>query len=180
MRVNFQTKILALCGAFAALVTVIIVAVVAPTVLEIKALRRDTRDLRIYLEKKSQRSSRVHLSLQKIKKMRGDSQALTESVFHAGGELKLITALEALAAEAGVEQKVESSNLDAISNQRLDLTLATAGSWRAQLHYLAALERLKYWLTVRQLEITPEFDREKPDRVRLVRARLTLSLYVAD
>ena len=180
MRLSLEKKIIVLLAAFSALIAVIILAVIAPTIRQIKDLRRDTYALRTYLEKKLQRSARFHATLRKTAEIKKQAENFSRYLFHRGDELALITTLETLAAKNGVTQKIESSNLDSVSNNLITLSISTTGGFRNTLTYLTSIERIQYFINLQRLQLTPIFSRASPDQLDGVNGRFDLTLYVSE
>ena len=72
-------------------------------------------------------------------------------IFHSGNELNLITDLENIAIKNKVAQKIESSNLDNITNNTVVLTLKTSGTYSNVLNFLADLENYNYFLQMKKI-----------------------------
>lgn len=179
MNLNLKNKILLYNSTFAVIILAVLVAIIYPTIKQIKQVRQQALELREYLEKRSNRSSRVHLSLQQIAKIKSEVELFPNYLFKKGEELNLITTLESIAAKNHLTQKIENSNFDNITNNTIDLSLATAGNYANSIAYLNDLEKLKYFINLQRLELMPSASRanEKNNEINM---RLNLSLYAND
>ncbi len=179
MRLKQDQKLLIFIGVFGAFAILIFAGVIIPTVSYIKQADEDTNNLRIYLEKKYDRSVNAHESVKQIEKIKNDVATFDEYIYRNGNELKLITLLEDLALRASVTQKIVSSNLDQVTNQRVTITLSLIGTYQNALTYLAHLEQAPYFIAINRLSLTPVTDRTDPSK-SLVNLNLDLSLYAAN
>ncbi|KKP59538.1 MAG: hypothetical protein UR53_C0001G0038 [Candidatus Magasanikbacteria bacterium GW2011_GWC2_34_16] len=179
MRLNLEKRTLLIVSAFSLTASLIIFAIILPTVNYINKLNTDTADLRNYLEKKYEKTIRLRTSVEDIQNIKQATTDYPQYIFNTGNELKLITTFENLAQKNKVDQKIENSNLDRITNQRITLNLNINGSYNNILNYLADLENLNYFIIVEQLQMSPLVDRFNPTSTTTVNLHLNLSLYAS-
>lgn len=156
--------------------------VIYPTVSAIIKAEHETYQLRVYLEKKHEQALRSRLSLKKVGLIKSTAARYSRYLFTHGEELAFITLLENTAAQNGVEQKITNSNLDQITNQQLTLRLDLTGPYHKILNYLVDLEKLDYFLSVRQLRLTPAANQQNKnnnDTNPQVILSLDIALYVS-
>jgi Tfp pilus assembly protein PilO len=117
--------------------------------------------------------------MDKIKKEMPDFSGY---LFHTGQELTLITTLEGLASRNGVVQKVNSSNLDSISGQKMLISLTITGPYNNAISYLNDLEKLPYFITAANMQLSTASEKirsENPQPAQQVNLSLDLRLYVS-
>lgn len=142
---------------------VVLLFVIWPTINHIKELRQQTSDLRLVLEKKYERSYRLHASLSSIRELSTETKMYSSYILKRNDELRLITLLEELASREHVTQIVQNSNLDASDNQFLEFSLSITGSYTQTLKYLASLEKsFPYFVILKQVQLTQSADRSHP------------------
>lgn len=177
MRLNSEQRVIGFIAIFSLLIVTIILAIIWPTQRYLQSLDEETSNLRGYLEQRYRRSLSVRSSLQKIKTMKSGVVAeYPRYLFHRGQELTLITALETIATQNKVTQKIITSNFDDRSSRFLTLSLSATGSFSQLLHYLSDLERIHYFLIIRQVQMTPFTD--PASNQNNVVMNIDLSLYV--
>lgn len=163
---------------FSGIMLGITLGIIYPTIKDIKSLNRETYSLRLFLEKRLQRATNIRATIEKIPKIKADSEVAARHLFTAGRELELITTLENLATKHTVTQTIRSSNLDQSSTSYVTLSLAITGTYRDTVQYLAGLEGLPYFITIRQLEFSPRPARGGEKEGATVQMNLELTLYV--
>lgn len=178
MRSLVEKKIIISIASFAALSVIIVMAIIVPTIKYIKELDRETYNLRIALEKKNERVMSYRRANEQIEKIKKDAPQFENYLFLPGQELKLITTLEAIATKDGMTQKINNSNIDKITNQKIQLSLTIIGPFEKAVKYLNDLEQLPYFINVNKLSISPQTDRSNPNSDQ-VSMNLDLSLYVS-
>lgn len=132
------------------------------------------------LERKSRGSQNLKESLKNVRNTKITMLGYDKYIFKTGKELELITDLEKIATKNKITQKIESSNLDNITNNTIIMTLRINGSYVETLNYLIDLENYNYFLQINSLDFNPVYDLKDPNNFENsnVDLRLTLKLYV--
>ena len=132
------------------------------------------------LERKSRGSQNLKEALARVRDTKITMSDYNRYIFHSGSELTLITDLENIAIKNKVTQKIESSNLDNITNNTVVLILRTSGTYGNVLNFLADLENYNYFLQINSLDFNPIYNLKDPNNAEgsTVELRLTLNLYV--
>jgi hypothetical protein len=132
------------------------------------------------LEKKSRGSQNLKESLEHVRSTKITMSDYNKYLFHGGNELALITDLENIANKNKVAQKIESSNLDNVTDNVITINLNVSGTYSHTLNYLMDLENYNYFLQIRTLDFNPIFDLTDSNNAAssTVDLRLTLNLYV--
>lgn len=177
MRISFEKKLLLTILCLAAFALVVVFVIIVPTLNHIKEMDRQTYNLRLNMERKLKQSIDARSSIQQLEHVEKSAASLPLHLFTAGQELALVTLLEDLAATARVTQKINSSNLDVITNNRIVLSLTVSGSLEQCLIYLKNLEAAPYFINVTKAQITPETAPGGGNSTRAI-LQLDLSLYV--
>lgn len=178
MRSFFERRTLFTIIGFILVVFAIGGGVIFPTYRYIRQIDRDIYNLRLTLERKNEQATNYRFAIKQIKKIELTMPPFSDYLFVSGNELELITTLETLASSHGIIQRINSSNLDNITNQRILISLSVSGPYEEVLNYLNHLEHLPYFLNVNHLNLTAFFDRAKPTPTNQVNLNLDLSLYV--
>lgn len=180
MKLNLEKRTLLIIGLFALLTIAVISGVIIPTVRSIQKAVDDTQELRNYLEQRYERIANLRTSIKKINQIRAQVAAYPDHLFTRGQELDLITTLERLAAKNNVTQKINSSNLGKLTDNRITLSINITGSYPQTMRYLADIEALPYFLNVTKLQLTSaatRFNQAGPNN-QPASLNLDLSLYV--
>lgn len=181
MRLSIQKKVSIFIVFFSALSAAIIIFVIWPAIQRIIELRDQTYQLRLYLEKKYERSARLHNSLETIQQLKKTTANYGDYQFKKGDELKLITALENIAEKNKVQQNVDSSSFDVEGGKQASLSVTITGNYDDCVRYLADLEnRVPYFLNVDSINLSPSNNRQNSvagsgDQVSL---HLEMKIYV--
>lgn len=159
----------------------IVGAIIVPTVRYILDLDRQANELRILLEKKNERAIHFRATLKQIDRIKAEAPDFSVYFFSLGDELKLVTTLENLANRTAVNQHINSTNIDSITNQRVLFTLTVYGEYEKVLNYLSELERLPYFLNITKLNLVPSADRTNKNTqvTNPVALTIDLVLYVS-
>lgn len=132
------------------------------------------------LERKSRGSQNLKEALERVRSTKLTMSDYEQYLFHSGNELSLITDLENIANKNKIVQKIESSNLDNVTNNTIILSLRITGAYNSVLNYLMDLENYDYFLQIKSLDFNPIYDLKAPDNAAnsSVDLRITLNLYV--
>lgn len=179
MRIAIEKKVLTTIVLFSVVILAITGFIIYPTIQQIKLLYQATYELRLDLEKKYEHALKVRASTRRTAEVKAAAQSFSRYLYHAGDELLLITTLENLATTHSLSTKIENSSLDKITDQRINLSLTTNGSFYNTLSYLSDLEHLPYYFITRRLRMVPVSKRPGvlPD-TNTVDMNLDVSLYV--
>jgi hypothetical protein len=99
-------------------------------------------------------------------------------LFAKGDDLKLITTLESMAVKYGVSQRINSSNLDNITDNKAKISLSISGPYYNTLAYLDGIEHFPYFINLTHLSLSPYTDRSNPNLTDSVIMNLDFNLYV--
>ena len=178
MKLTIEKRTLLIIGGFAIITLIIIGAIIYPAIQAIKKANDDTYALRVFLEKKQQRTTRLRSSLKKMREIKLAAIHYPEHIFVHGDELRLITALEMIATQRNISQKIVHSNLDTVTNgKNLTLSLIVSGDYPNIVSYLSEIESLAYFLTIKQLQFTQPVNptnQNSPDSLTTMNLELTL------
>lgn len=152
-------------------------AVIVPTIKHIKELNRGTYELRLYLEKKHERTRNLRSSLKQIAEIKKETADYGRHLFRSGNELYLITTLENIANKNSVAQRINGSNLDNITANRLTMSFSLTGNYANILAYLNDLESLPYFINTTRVFIAPGAERNGAANQTVL--NLDISLYVS-
>jgi Tfp pilus assembly protein PilO len=173
-----EKRIAKIIGLLVGIVGLIVGIVIVPTVRQIRQIDEDTYKLRLTLERKNEQATNYRLALKQIEKLKKEMPPFTEHLFFKGDELKLITSLEALAAAHNMAQRINSSNLDNITNSKAHISLSVSGSYQNALSYLDGIEHFPYFLNLTHLSLSQLIDRSNPTATDNVVMNLDFNLYV--
>lgn len=178
MRLALEKKIIIAIAALAGIAALIIGGVIVPTIRYIKDLDNETYELRVYLEKKYERSLNVRSTLKQVETIKAELTNVLDRLFREGDELNLITDLEAIAAKNAVSQKIISSNLDSIADHRVTMSLTITGDYLDILNYLADIENERYFISITHVAIAPSVGQNRltDDSMAM---NLDISVYVS-
>ncbi len=178
MKIGLERKIFITLILFALGILVIIIAIIIPSARMLLTLRDRGAAARLDLEQHHTEPVNVRSLIQDIKTLRITTSQYPSHLFKAGDELKLITALEKVAAQTAVNQKIENSNFDAITNQKASVSLAVTGHYQNVLHYLESVENLPYFIIPEQITFSPREAGDAASKDTEVSLHLVLSVYV--
>lgn len=177
MKLTFEKRIIITLAILFLCIIGIIFGLIIPAVRYIRSADNSTYNLRLYLERRHERSISFRTAVQRYEKVKNQITDFDAYIFHNGQELELITSLENTAQKNKVKQQIINSNLDKPANQKITISLAVSGDYHDVLNYLVDIERLKVYLTVNRLQLAKGTD---PDtRAGVAILNLDLSLYVA-
>lgn len=178
MRLSIERQTAITIVSLSLITALIIGLVLLPTIQHIKDLRQQTYNLRLFLEKKYERSVHLHASLGSIRDLNQKTARYQEYIFHAADELRLVTQLEALAAATHVTDTIASANLDKRTADYIDLSLSVTGSYRDTLNFFERLERtVPYFLIIKNFQLSPGINRSAPAAAEAI-ANLHLDIRV--
>ncbi len=177
MKLPFEKRIILTVLALFCCIALLIGGLIIPSIRYIDATDNATYNLRSYLERRHERSVGFRSALDRYDKVKAEAPTFDSHIFHAGHELELITTLENIAAQNKVKQKVNSSNLDAPSNQRITVSILISGSYADVLHYITDIERLDIFLSIDNMQMYHGLDVDT--RIDTTYLNLDMSLYVA-
>lgn len=176
--INVEKKTIVVAVLFGAIILIVVFFVILPTIKNIHQIDQDTYNLRLYLEKKYERSISLKSTIKKIDDIKAEITDYNDRLFRSKDNLELITYLETTAAKNQVNQRILSSNLDNIANNQVTFSLAITGDYKDTLQYLNDLEHSQYFISIIHLNIAPYSDRTKPLAGGTVNMNIDLSLYV--
>ncbi len=178
MKIQSGKKIILSTSLLFATIVLIAVVIIFPTIKQIQQMNRDTESLLSYLETRYENAKNLRASIKKAQEIKEEVVGFEKHLFRKGGELKLITTLESIAAQNDLEHKIENSNLDNITGQYADLSLLLTGDYHKALQYLYDLENNEYFININNIYLTPIFERTQNKVSNNVNLRVNISLYV--
>lgn len=147
-----------------ACIFILVFFIILPSCRDIKKVSSEIRDEREYLEKLYLRGQHLKEVKKNFKDIEPHINDLEKIFIAPGEEVGFITSLENLAANKGIEQKLELENLLATKGQDqgnelmpyeiLPLTLNLQGTFPQLITYLIGLELLDYYVIINSLTIT--------------------------
>jgi transcriptional regulator of heat shock response len=146
----------------------------------IKNKDREIRDYIKEMEEKSRGSQNLKEVLTQVRQTKATMSDYERFLFRPGKELDLITDLEKIAVKNKTSLKIESSNLDKITNNVISLALRFTGNYGDVLRSLADLENYDYFLQITSIDFNPIYDLKEPESAQNAKVdlRLTFKLYV--
>ncbi len=179
MRLTIEKKIILIVVLFLLSSAGIIVAIIIPSVRSVRELESETVELRTYMEKKYQQTHTIRQTVEEGDQMRSSTRAFPERIYRSTQTLELVTMLEAIATRNNVSQKINSTNLDQITEGRAVISLTINGNYPNVLGYLKDLENAPYFINVTTLALSPLVDRfgGEVTATSPVTLNLDLSLY---
>lgn len=174
---NTEKKTIIILTIFFISTLLVLFGIMMPTIYYIRNLNEETIQLREYLEKKYENTRAIRSSKKMIDEMNSIVVKYPDYLFFKGDELQLITTLENLAAANKITQKIDSSNLDSIKGDSVNISLSLTGDFENILKYLTALEKEKYFFVVSILRISSAYTLQNNDPKATV-VNLDLILYV--
>lgn len=124
------------------------------TVSGIKNLRNQILDIKIDLENKITRERNMNSLNEKLRTIEPELTKINQIFINQNREIEFITALENLAENNKIEQKI-NINLDNREKgeifDKVAINLESSGSFQNILNYLSALESLNYYLIIESI-----------------------------
>ncbi len=157
MKFNIERKTILILIFFLISTLLVLFGIMWPTIRYISKVNKETIQLREYLEKKYENTQAVRSSKKMIVEANSIMTEYQKHLFFKGDELKLITMLENLATENNITQKIDSSNLDAIKGDSVNISLSLNGDYENIINYLAALEKKDYFINISMLRIASAY-----------------------
>lgn len=179
MHLTLEKRIIAAIIALASVAIAIVFFIIWPTINHIKEMDKTTEDLRLYLEKKYERSLNVRATLKQVDAIKAEMVNAPKYLFHTGDDLRLMVALESVAKKNNVEQNVANSNLNNPATQNILIALTVTGEYDNVLKYLADLENMPYFFSVNHLVFSPTVQTGSDPKIPLFTMNLDISLYVS-
>lgn len=178
VKTNTLYKIILNIGAFSLLAIAIYFGIILPTVHYIDKINKDTYNLRIYLEKRYEGIARLRLTMRNFDEIKNSVNSFGDYIFKTDNEdeLKLITALEEIAGKNNIKQKIKYASPNGESGKLLNFSLESSGSYANVARYISDLERMKFFLHIEQLQMTPAFG-PNGDITPVVNLYISASLY---
>ena len=113
-----------------------------------------------------------------MEKIKSKVQLFPQHIFRRGDELKLITALENIAAKNKVSQKINGSNIDKVNAPTINISLSISGKYSNVLNYLADIENMRYFISAPQAQMYSTVD--PSSKTETTYMNLELALYAAN
>ncbi|EKD42950.1 MAG: hypothetical protein ACD_72C00526G0003 [uncultured bacterium] len=178
MKINLthEKKTILILSLFALAALVIVFFIIWPTVKYIRTLDKDTSNLKEYLQKRYDSTHNLKVSKKRIEEIKTEVEKYDEFLFFKGEELKLIGLLEDLSVSNRVIQKINSSDLGKNSSNLIHISLTVSGNYNHLLKYLSDLEKIKYFVNIQRLQISPGSSPQNQD-ADLTIMNLDLLLY---
>lgn len=177
LNLSLEKKTLLILALFLIGTIIIVSILILPTINYIKNLSSDTGNLREYLDKKYETNHSLLNYKQRIEEYRSSIEEYKNYIFFKGDELQLITKLENLSDNYGVNQKINNTDLDK-PGDTVHISLTITGNYVNLLQYLSALEKQVYFLKIKNLHLSPGFS-NPTDNPQAAILNLDLVLYAA-
>ncbi|MBI4457805.1 type 4a pilus biogenesis protein PilO [Candidatus Uhrbacteria bacterium] len=178
---KLRHKIFTTIGILGAAALIILGVIVYPSAKAIDDLAKGISAQKLTIEERYLRLQQIRSSLKGLGDARQKTAALAGLAVHEGRELDFINALEAAAAEAGVEQDInlETANQKDLSKweREIPLTLKVSGPYPSLLRYLSELERLPYMVNVRSLQLETATESRTSNPRGIVDMRIQAMVY---
>jgi hypothetical protein len=128
--------------------------IIWPSIKDIRSLNEVIENQQVELERLYIKGRSIKQTLEEYREVKPTVATLDNIYVKRGDELKLITTLEQVAHDQGVEQDLtQASPTDNRQGNTLQLQLHVVGSLPKLIKYLAALEALDYYLNVNLLRL---------------------------
>ncbi len=157
MKFNIERKTILILIIFFTGTLLVLFGIMFPTISYISNVNKETIQLREYLEKRYEYTQAIRSSKKMIAEMSSVVTKYQNYLFFKGDELRLITILENLAATNNITQKIDSSNLDSIQGDSVNISLSLNGDYENIIKYLAALEKKEYFININMLRISSAY-----------------------
>ncbi len=178
MKLSLEKKIFLTLGLFATGILLVVILVIFPMTRRITTVNRESSERRETLAAEHTTPINLREIIQTIRTLKTTTAVYPEHLFRAGDELTLITALEKIATQHQVSQKIETANFDAVNNQKASISVTVNGSYTAIMRYLTDVEGMPYFITPEQITLSPAESSNPSQPVANASLHLVLSLYV--
>ncbi len=178
MRISLEKKIFTTLVVFTAGILLVIIAIIFPSARMLFNLSNKSAATRMNLEEHHTEPINLRGLIQDIKTLKNTTATYPAHLFKAGDELTLITMLEKIAAQTNVNQKIENSNFDAITNQKASVSLTATGPYQNIVRYLETVENMPYFIVPEQITLSPSEAGDTAGSDTNVSLHLVLSVYV--
>lgn len=132
--------------------------VVFPSMQDILNIRDQIDAQRADLEAKYQKSRSLKRLTSNLKKIELQFDRLDQIFINENRALEFITTLEGVANKNHLQEKINMDSFDNVKSdkefKRMPLKILTDGNFMDQVHYLAGLESLNYYINIKSLEFT--------------------------
>lgn len=154
---NLRNKISLSVTGFILSMILIVYYLIIPTINDIKKMGMEIEKQKIDLEEKYQKGQSIKKLAEDLKKIEPLVSQLDNIYIDKANSLGLITDLEKIATENGVEQKINLVQTENNNNQyfqKIPIQLFVSGNFINQINYLEKIELLKYYINIQSLEIS--------------------------
>lgn len=154
---NLKNRISLSVAGFILSMILIIYYLIIPTLNDIKQMGLEIEKQKIDLEEKYQKGQSIKKLAEDLKKIEPLVDQLDIIYINNANSLGLITDLEKIAAENGIEQKINLVQTENNNNQyfqKIPIQLSVSGNFMNQISYLEKIELLKYYINIQSLEMS--------------------------
>lgn len=152
-RLTLKQRIISALGVIVAILLIIIICIVYPVAKKIYQLQKEINKIEVELEKRYENSQKLQRTVREIDHITEETNRLSQIMIKNGGELNLITELEALAEKYHIVQNLNVSLKEmAKEEQRAGLTkyyfvtFSNEGRFDDHAKYLSELEKKSPYL----------------------------------
>lgn len=134
--------------------------VVMPTISDIKKMGEEIENQRIDLEQKYIKGQSLRKLTENLKKIEPQLVVLDQIFISQNHELEFITALEELANQNNISQKINLQELPKDGNkayQKTPLQISAKGNFINLMNYLIDLEALNYYININSINLSSAY-----------------------
>ncbi|MEA3464126.1 MAG: hypothetical protein U9R14_03565 [Patescibacteria group bacterium] len=157
IKLNLKKKISISLVVFILIIGCLVYFIIIPTIGSIKAIGQNIENQRIDLEKKYIKGQNLRQLTKNLKKIEPQLVVLDQIFINQDYELEFIIAMEELANQNNVSQKINldtSRVIEGNGRQILPLNLFLQGNYTDIINYLTSLETLNYYININSLELS--------------------------
>jgi Tfp pilus assembly protein PilO len=155
-KISLKNKIVVINVLLISVVVAISYFITMPSVAEIKKMQSEIDAQKIDLEEKYQKGQSLKRLTESLKVIEPRLELLDLVFINQNRELEFITALERIASERNVSQKITLAPPQQLPGKQLKssaLQLAVGGDFIAVYDYLSDLETLNYYINIGNIEL---------------------------
>jgi Tfp pilus assembly protein PilO len=155
-KISLKNKIILSTSVLLVILATIIFFIIKPAMNEILKISKEIEMQREDLERKYQRGQSLKKLTEDLKVIEPQLEKLDELFIKRDESLKIITSLEKIAENNGVEQKINlSAQGTKISDyQKIPIQIFSRGNFFNQTKYLTSLEKLNTYININLIEFT--------------------------
>ena len=142
-------RLLTMIGVMALSIMAIVLFIIIPVIRQINELGQSIRITHEQVEEKQNQSQKLRRSLKELGEVKKNTDQFAETMIGPDSELNVITALEELATQYGIEQTLNVTLTEPEKQKKYyRFYFLEQGKFADQLNYLKALEKLPYYIII--------------------------------